>query len=160
MPKLNFSQTLIGLNGPDRRPRRVAYALPSLFTAANVLLGFLSIMQSFEGAMKTSAGDIEGAGLAFRLASLMIGMAVFADGLDGRIARMTNTVSDFGRELDSLADVITFGVAPAVLAFAWGIHFTPIPPDVMAHENFLNAGYFATFLYVICCAARLARFNV
>ena len=157
---MNFSQNLIRLQGPDRRPRRVAYILPSLFTAANVLLGFLSILQSFEAAMKTNSGDIAGAGAAFRLAALMIGAAVFADGLDGRIARMTNTVSDFGRELDSLADVITFGVAPAVLAFAWGVHFTPIPEDVMFHENFLNAGYFATFIYVICCAARLARFNV
>src|SRR5262249_48093697 len=79
---------------------------------------------------------------------------------DGRIARMTNTVSDFGREMDSLADVITFGIAPAVLAFCWGIRFVQPPTDLIQHERLLRAGYFICFLFLLCGAARLARFNI
>ena len=78
------------------------------------------------------------------------------DGLDGRIARMTNTVSDFGREMDSLADVITFGIAPAVLAYTWGVQFVMPGGFLMDHR----AGYFIAFLFLLCGAARLARFNV
>jgi CDP-diacylglycerol--serine O-phosphatidyltransferase len=78
------------------------------------------------------------------------------DGLDGRIARMTNTVSDFGREMDSLADVITFGIAPAVLAFTWGVQFVKGGGFLPDHR----AGYFMAFLFLLCGAARLARFNV
>src|SRR3984893_15765843 len=118
-----------------RRPKRVAYALPTLFTAGNIFLGFIAILKTFEGAISASAGAL-GPNASFEAAAKMIGVAVLLDGLDGRIARMTNTVSDFGREMDSLADVITFGIAPAVLAFAWG------------------------FLFLLCCAPRLARFNV
>ena len=81
------------------------------------------------------------------------------DGLDGRIARLTNTVSDFGREMDSLADVITFGIAPAVLAYAWGIRFVQ-PPDTFDLHIVQNAGYFICFLFLLCGSARLARFNV
>jgi CDP-diacylglycerol--serine O-phosphatidyltransferase len=83
-------------------------------------------------------------------------VAVVLDGLDGRIARLTNTVSDFGREMDSLADVIAFGIAPAVLAFCWGVQF--VSPAGFLHDH--RAGYFFAFLYLVCGAARLARFNV
>ena len=93
-------------------------------------------------------------------AALAIGLGVFTDGMDGRVARLTGAVSDFGREIDSLADVITFGVAPAMLAVAWGIR----TPELNAHPllaNWLPAiGYLMTFLYLTCGAARLARFNV
>ncbi|MGH9667374.1 MAG: CDP-alcohol phosphatidyltransferase family protein, partial [Bryobacteraceae bacterium] len=117
---LNISDRLIDPRSPDRRPRRAAYALPTLFTAGNIFLGFVAILQSYQGAILASSSGGLGSNPHFILAAKLIGWAVFLDGLDGRIARMTNTVSDFGREMDSLADVITFGLAPAVLGFAWG----------------------------------------
>ena len=104
--RLNFSERLIDPRSPDRRPRRAAYALPTLFTAGNVFLGFLAIMKAIQGAMLASSGSY-GSNLHFEAAAKMIGVAVFLDGLDGRIARMTNTTSDFGREMDSLADAIS-----------------------------------------------------
>jgi CDP-diacylglycerol--serine O-phosphatidyltransferase len=98
---------------------------------------------------------------SFEVAAKTIGLAVILDGLDGRIARMTNTTSEFGRELDSLADVISFGIAPAILAYTWGVQF--------AHSSFFGkatldqlqrAGKFLAFLFLVCGSARLARFNV
>ena len=90
----------------------------------------------------------------------MIGIAVFLDGLDGRIARLTNTTSEFGRELDSLADVISFGIAPAVLAYAWGFYFVNGDLSHPAHHYLLQGGYFVVFLFLLCGVARLARFNI
>jgi CDP-diacylglycerol--serine O-phosphatidyltransferase len=144
---------------PDRRPRRAAYALPTLFTAGNIFLGYISILRSFRGAMLAASGAV-GADDHFSIAARAIGAAVFLDGLDGRIARMTNTTSDFGREMDSLADVISFGLAPAVLAFAWGVQFIDpaIAPSI--RSQIFNAGYFIAFLFLLCGAARLARFNI
>jgi CDP-diacylglycerol--serine O-phosphatidyltransferase len=144
---------------PDRRPRRAAYALPTLFTAGNIFLGYISILRSFQGAMM-SASNTPGAAENFAIAAKAIGAAVFFDGLDGRIARMTNTTSDFGREMDSLADVVSFGMAPAVLAFAWGVQF--VEPSLGPHirNELFNAGYFIAFLFLLCGSARLARFNV
>jgi CDP-diacylglycerol--serine O-phosphatidyltransferase len=142
---------------PGRRPRRAAYALPTLFTAGNVFLGYVSILQSFRGSMEAMGGNL-GFNSHFDTAAKMIGIAVVLDGLDGRIARMTNTTSDFGREMDSLADVVTFGIAPAVLAYAWGLQF--IGPPVQGLDVLFRAGYFICFLFLLCGAARLARFNV
>ncbi|HLK46488.1 MAG TPA: CDP-diacylglycerol--serine O-phosphatidyltransferase [Bryobacteraceae bacterium] len=144
---------------PDRRPRRAAYALPTLFTAGNIFLGYISILRSFRGAMEAAAAA-PGAADHFSIAARAIGAAVVLDGIDGRIARMTNTTSDFGREMDSLADVISFGLAPAVLAFAWGVQF--IDPSIAAsiRSQIFNAGYFIAFLFLLCGAARLARFNI
>ncbi len=159
MGRLNISERLVDPKSPDRRPRRAAYALPTLFTAANLFLGYLSIMKSFQGAMAARAGDM-GPSVNFDHAAIAIGLAVFFDGLDGRIARLTNTVSDFGRELDSLADVITFGVAPAVLAFTWGVAFVDGAIPVPLEEQLRQAGYFLAFLFLLCGAARLARFNI
>ncbi len=144
---------------PRRRPRRAAYALPALFTAGNLFLGYLSILKSFEGAMVAKAGDL-GPNPYFDIAAIAIGIAVLLDGLDGRIARLTNTVSDFGRELDSLADAITFGVAPAVLAFAWGIAFVDGDLAGPYQYQLRQAGYFLAFLFLLCGAMRLARFNI
>jgi CDP-diacylglycerol--serine O-phosphatidyltransferase len=94
------------------------------------------------------------------MAAIGIVLAVVLDGLDGRIARMTNTTSDFGRELDSLADVITFGMAPAVLAFAWGVQ-SAIGSAALPLRGYLSrVAYFIPFLYLLCGAARLARFNI
>ena len=123
MKRLHGSERLIDPRSPDRRPRRAAYALPTLFTAGNMFLGFYALMGSFQGAMDMQRPAAGAARIIFAVAAMAIGVAVFLDGLDGRIARMTNTVSDFGREMDSLADVISFGIAPAVLAFAWGVQF-------------------------------------
>ena len=94
-----------------RRPaRRGMYILPSLFTAGSIGAGFYAIVQSLQGTPVDPQH--------FDYAALAIGFAIPFDGLDGRVARMTNTASEFGRELDSLADVITFGVAPAILAYS------------------------------------------
>src|SRR5690348_8599186 len=156
---MKLSDRLIDPRSPDRRPRRAAYALPTAFTAGNVFLGFVAILQAFQGAMSTIGGHYE-SNIHFETAAKMIGIAVFFDGLDGRIARMTNTVSDFGREMDSLADVITFGLAPAVLAFVWGVQFVNPLFEGRLLTHLLRAGYFVSFFYLLCGAARLARFNV
>jgi CDP-diacylglycerol---serine O-phosphatidyltransferase len=156
---LSLRERLIDPRSPDRRPRRAAYVLPTLFTSGNIFLGFVAILQCFEGASQAQSGNL-GPNDHFSLAAKAIGFAVFFDGLDGRIARLTNTVSDFGRELDSLADVITFGIAPAILAFVWGVLFVPRVPDPAVWEQLARWGYLVAFLYLICGAARLARFNV
>jgi len=161
MPRFNLAERLIDPKSPDRRPRRAAYALPTFFTAGNLLLGFLAIIETFRGSMDFAL-NVADATRHFELAAIYIGISVFVDGLDGRIARMTNTVSDFGRELDSLADVISFGIAPGVLAFAWGIQFVDwsILPDPAMRVQLQRVTYFITFLYLLCGASRLARFNI
>lgn len=156
---MTFQDRLIDPKSPDRRPRRAAYALPTLFTSGSVFLGFYALLETFQGAM-VFLGNATAAHLHFQAAAISIGVAVFLDGLDGRIARMTNTVSDFGREMDSLADVITFGIAPAVLAFAWGVQFVDMSGDPWGLEQLRRAGYFFVFLYLLCGAMRLARFNI
>lgn len=161
MPRFNLAERLIDPKSPDRRPRRAAYALPTLFTSGNILLGFLAIMEAFQGAIAHATAPAV-AMKHLELACIMIGISVFLDGLDGRIARMTNTVSDFGRELDSLADVISFGLAPGVLAYAWGVQFVDwsVLPDANTRTHLMRASYLVTFLFLVCGAARLARFNV
>jgi CDP-diacylglycerol--serine O-phosphatidyltransferase len=135
-----------------RRPSRGMYILPSLFTAGNIAAGYYAITQSIQG----SAADPSG----FDHAALAIGIAALLDGVDGYIARLTNTASDFGRELDSLADVITFGVAPSLLAYIWG--FRMLRPTVYPtlRDNVVHAGIFVCFVFLICGASRLARFNI
>ncbi len=155
---MGLRDRLVDPNSPERRPRRAAYALPTLFTAANIFLGYIAILRSFRGALLAGIGD-PAAWEHFRVAAQAIGAAVFTDGLDGRIARMTNTTSDFGREMDSLADVISFGLAPAVLAYAWGIQSIAVADQRILSE-FHNAGYFISFLFLLCGAVRLARFNI
>jgi CDP-diacylglycerol--serine O-phosphatidyltransferase len=124
-----------------------------------MFLGFVSIMKSFEGAISAAAGNLS-SNIHFEIAAKMIGLAVLLDGLDGRIARMTNTTSDFGREMDSLADAITFGVAPAVLAFAWGFHSVDASGLEFVREHLLRLGYFVCFVFALCGTMRLARFNI
>jgi CDP-diacylglycerol--serine O-phosphatidyltransferase len=128
------------------------YVLPSLFTAGNIGAGYYAITQSLQG----SALEPQ----HFDFAALAILFAIPFDALDGRIARMTNTTSDFGKELDSLADVITFGVAPSILAFAWGFRMLPLTMDHMLRQKLIEAGGFLCFLFLICGASRLARFNI
>ncbi len=128
------------------------YVLPSLFTAGNIALGFYSITQGIQGML--------GPDFHFNRAALAIGFAVAADGLDGMVARMTNTTSDFGKELDSLADVITFGMAPALLAYIWGFRmlWPSIHPEMM--DSVRELGVAVCFVFLICGACRLARFNI
>jgi CDP-diacylglycerol--serine O-phosphatidyltransferase len=143
----------------ELRPPTAAYALPTFFTACNLFLGYISILQSFK-ASNLAASAQGGAEQFFAVAAKCIGAAVFLDGLDGRIARMTNTTSEFGKEMDSLADVISFGVAPAVLAFAWGIQFIDPTINPLLREHLHRAGYFTAFMFLLCGSARLARFNI
>ncbi|HEX4167128.1 MAG TPA: CDP-diacylglycerol--serine O-phosphatidyltransferase [Bryobacteraceae bacterium] len=148
-----------GKRPPVKRRRRAAYALPTLFTSGNIFLGFLALVQAFQGATQAAVG-LPTASLRFALAAKALGFAIFFDGLDGRIARMTHTTSDFGRELDSLADFITFGIAPAMLAFVWGVRYVAVTPDSELQSHLIRAGYLVAFVYLLCGAIRLARFNV
>jgi CDP-diacylglycerol--serine O-phosphatidyltransferase len=137
---------------PSRQPSRGMYVLPSLFTAGNIAAGFYAMTQSIQGSPADPA--------FFDRAALAIGFAVLFDGIDGRIARMTHTTSAFGRELDSLADVITFGVAPAILAYVWGFRMLPLTVSPYLRDRITHFGVLACFLFLICGASRLARFNV
>ena len=106
-----------------KRPPRAAYALPTVFTAGNIFLGFLSIIRSIHGTLAFASNRGLCRPELSKWRPSPSAAAVVLDGLDGRIARMTNTTSDFGRELDSLADIVSFGIAPAVLAYTWGMQF-------------------------------------
>ncbi|MBI2956092.1 MAG: CDP-diacylglycerol--serine O-phosphatidyltransferase [Acidobacteria bacterium] len=136
---------------PQRRARRGIYILPSFFTVGNLLCGYYSILSSARG----TVGDLDTAAKA-------IGIAVVLDGLDGRVARMSKATSPFGKEFDSLADVISFGIAPAFLALAWGLR--GLDPSAAGNPNLVQhiyqLGWVATFAFVICGAWRLARFNI
>lgn len=144
---------------PVRQPRRAAYVLPSLFTAGNIFLGFLALIRTIQAAMIYGARPQEGAE-QFAFAAKVIGFSVLLDGLDGRVARMTNTTSAFGAELDSLADVISFGIAPAVLAYFWGVQFVDPGSAPIPFDQVQDIGKLVAFLFLLCGAARLARFNV
>jgi CDP-diacylglycerol--serine O-phosphatidyltransferase len=141
---------------PDRkrkgRLRRGMYIVPSLFTSANIAAGYFAITQSLQGSVQEPRH--------FNYAALAIGFAIPFDALDGRIARMTKTTSDFGKELDSMADVITFGVAPSILAFTWGFHMLPSGMDPGLRQTIVQWGAFVCFLFLLCGAGRLARFNI
>ncbi len=139
-------------HAPRVRPSRGMYILPSLFTSANIAAGFYAITESVRG----SGGDKD----AFNRAALAIGFAVVFDGVDGRVARMTRTTSDFGKELDSLADVVTFGVAPALLAWVWGFRMLPVDSFPQLRHSVVPLGVVVCFLFLICGACRLARFNI
>lgn len=111
--------------GHDAEGRKVRhrgiYLLPNLFTTANLFAGFYSIINSMSAQAALSAGDAANASKYFAFAAIAIFVAMVLDGLDGRVARMTNTQSAFGAEYDSLSDMVAFGVAPALLAFGWAL---------------------------------------
>ena len=136
---------------PSRRLRKGMYILPSLFTTANIAFGYYAILQVTHGSLAEA--------WHFDNAAKAIGFAVLFDGLDGRIARMTHTSSAFGRELDSLADVITFGVAPAMLAWMWGFRQLPVTLGE-SYGRLIQIGAIASFLFLIAGASRFARFNI
>jgi CDP-diacylglycerol--serine O-phosphatidyltransferase len=117
-----------------RKLHRSFYILPTGFTVANMFAGFYAIIATLNG--------------HYQAAAVAIGIAVVLDGLDGRIARMVNVTSDFGLQLDSLVDAISFGVAPAVLIYSWGL------------AEFGNFARFSAFVFLTCGAMRLARYNV
>jgi CDP-diacylglycerol--serine O-phosphatidyltransferase len=132
-----------------RRVRRGAYVLPSLFTVGNILLGFYAIVLGLRSAGIVSHDPALGEPRSgFDKAALAILGAAILDALDGRIARLTGTESEFGKEYDSLADVFTFGAAPALLTYLWGLYEWGRP------------GWLVPFFYLVCTATRLARFNV
>jgi CDP-diacylglycerol---serine O-phosphatidyltransferase len=138
--------------------RRGMYVLPSLFTSGSIALGYYIIMQSIRGSVMMSNPALSSA--AFDHAALAVAFAIVFDGLDGRIARMTNTSSAFGRELDSLADVITFGVAPSLLAYLWGVRQLSPSSHPEIEARVMHFGVVVCFLFLICGACRLARFNI
>jgi len=123
------------LRSRARGLRRGAYLLPSLFTIGNMLLGFYAVVIGLNSGR-------------FRMAALLVFIAAIIDSLDGRLARLTGTESDFGKEYDSLADVITFGAAPALLTYLWGVR--------ELHRD----AWLIPLFYMVCTATRLARFNV
>ena len=131
-----------------RRTRRGAYLLPSLFTIGNMLLGFYAVVLGLRSAGLVGDGQPVPTEPLFGRAALCVFMAGLLDGLDGRLARMTGTESEFGREYDSLADVVTFGMAPALLTYLWGI------------KNLGRDAWVLPAFYLVCMATRLARFNV
>jgi len=116
------------------RLRRGVYLLPSLLTMGNMFCGYACVVYAMRGEYATAAP--------------FIGFAVVLDMLDGRIARLTNTTSEFGVEFDSMADIISFGVAPALLSFCWGL------------QALGRLGWAASFMFVAAAAMRLARFNI
>ncbi len=146
------------LPNPTRRGlRKGLYLIPSVFTAANILMGFFAVMASLRG-FQLLAGvtpDLIGAAAHFDNAAIAIGWAVLFDMLDGRIARMTKTTTEIGIQLDSIADVVTFGLAPAVLAYVWG-YGASLAEGSVEHR----LAWFISFMYLMCGAFRLARFNV
>jgi len=123
-----------GEHPPVRRSRRGVALLPSLFTLGNLFCGYACVIYAMRGEFETAAP--------------FIGIAVVLDMLDGRIARLTGTASEFGVQFDSMADIISFGMAPAVLTFAWGL------------STLGRLGWAAAFLFVTAAALRLARFNI
>jgi len=135
------------------RLRRGMYLLPSLFTAVSLAAGFFSITQTIDAITHDAPLHLDWAAIAILI-------AIPLDSLDGRIARMTNTASDFGKEFDSLADVIAFGVAPSLLAYVWGFHFLPDSVNPQLRQHLVQAGGFISFLFLLSGASRLARFNI
>jgi len=134
---------------PTRRARlrRGIFLIPSLFTVANLLCGYYASIAALVGGKED-----------FDHAAKAIGLAILFDSMDGRIARMTGTNTEFGVQFDSLADVVSFGIAPAILAYAWGFRFA-----FAGSGNFHQLGEFAwicCLTFLICTAWRLARFNV
>src|SRR5687768_16111095 len=144
-------------NPPRKGLKKGLYLVPSAFTAANIGMGFFSVMSSMRGfqLLGEANPDIAAAATHFDKAAIAIGFALLFDMLDGRIARLTKTTTEIGIQLDSIADVVTFGLAPAVLAYVWGYGAT-----LAEGSDLHRLAWFLSFMYLICGAFRLARFNV
>jgi CDP-diacylglycerol--serine O-phosphatidyltransferase len=144
-------------NPPRRGVKKGLYLIPSAFTAANIGMGFFSVMASLRGfqLLGNATPDLAAATAHFDNAAIAIGWALLFDILDGRIARLTKTTTEIGIQLDSIADVVTFGIAPSVLAYVWGYGAT-----LAEGTDLHRLAWFLSFMYLICGAFRLARFNV
>lgn len=130
------------------------YLIPSAFTAANIGMGFLSVLSALHG-FQLIYSNPDQAAIYFDYAAKAIAFAILFDTLDGRVARMTKTATEIGVQLDSLADVLTFGIAPTVLAYGWAIG------AAFGEESSLHGfGIFVLFMYLMCGTFRLARFNL
>ena len=144
---------------PQRRGvKKGLYLIPSLFTAVNIFAGFYSVMASIRGFQLVGIGgeaNMLAAAGYFDYAAMAIGWALLFDTLDGRIARLTRTTTEIGIQLDSIADVVSFGLAPAVLAFVWGYGQT-----LQEGSGVHKLAWFLSFMYLMCGGFRLARFNV
>ncbi len=144
---------------PERRGLgKGLYLIPSVFTAANIGMGFYAVMSALRGFQligTSSESDLLQAANYLDNAAKAIGWAVLFDMLDGRIARLTKTTTEIGVQLDSIADVVTFGLAPAVLAYVWGYGAT-----LKEGSELHNLAWFLSFMYLMCGGFRLARFNV
>lgn len=134
LPRRNLPRVPLKQRVPSARLKKGVYLIPSLFTTGNLICGFFSVISTFNG--------------KYLQAAIFIMLAHLLDGLDGYLARLTKTTSQFGIELDSLADLVSFGVAPGILVYYWAL----VPWGTW--------GWLAACLYVVCGALRLARFNV
>lgn len=142
-------------NKPAHRGlRKGLYVIPTAFTAANIAMGFLAVLYSIRG-FQIAVTDAAAAASYFNYAAIAIGLAILFDTLDGRVARMTRTTTEIGVQFDSLADVLTFGIAPIALIYSWafGASF-----NEKSSEHALAV--FLLFMYLMCGAFRLARFNI
>jgi CDP-diacylglycerol--serine O-phosphatidyltransferase len=154
-----LSEETVSAPPPERRGiKKGLYLIPSAFTAANLGLGFYAVMAALRGFQLVGsggAGELARAAAFFDNAAIAIGVAMLCDALDGRIARMTKTTTEIGVQFDSIADVLTFGIAPAVIVYAWG-YGSALEEGTDLHK----LGWFISFMYLMCGAFRLARFNV
>ena len=126
-------------NTETKRPSRGIYLLPNLFTTSALFAGFYSVILAYNGSYQSSA--------------IAIIVAMVLDGFDGRVARMTNTTTAFGAEYDSMADMISFGMAPAFLVYTWSL-------SSLTEAHYGQLSWVIAFVYTACCGLRLARFNV
>jgi CDP-diacylglycerol--serine O-phosphatidyltransferase len=132
----------------NTRLRKGVYLLPAFMTVANMICGFFAVMSTLKGGL----ADLEYAAKA-------IGIAIIFDSFDGFVARATGTSSEFGKQFDSLADMVSFGIAPAVLAFTWGVRGIS-ESEFIDIRRIHQIGWWVALSFVICCAWRLARFNI
>jgi CDP-diacylglycerol--serine O-phosphatidyltransferase len=132
--------------------RRGIFLLPSLFTVGNLLCGYYASVSTLVG--NSLQAD------PFDHASKAIGLAILFDSLDGRVARLTGTNTEFGVQFDSLADVVSFGIAPGLLAYSWGVRHLPGLDTDTGVQQIAHFGWWFCLAFVVCCAWRLARFNV
>ena len=139
---------------PHKGLKKGLYVIPTLFTAANVAMGYLAILSSIRG-FAVAATNPELAAGYFNNAAIAIGLAILFDTVDGRVARATRTATEIGVQFDSLADVLTFGIAPTALMYAWAIG-----PTFTENSPGHNLAVFLLFVYLMCGAFRLARFNL
>lgn len=130
------------------------YVIPTAFTAANIAMGFIAVLYSIRGFHLTFT-EPAAASVYFNYAAIAIGLAILFDTLDGRVARLTKTATEIGVQFDSLADVLTFGIAPIALIYSWAIG-----SSFAETSSEYGFGVFVLFMFLMCGTFRLARFNL